>query len=59
MAASNLVQNLIDNINGSEESKNNDVAKLINNTCFNLETQINLKEYKRILILGYDLSLHF
>ncbi len=56
MAVSELVQDLINKLNEDEEDESKSlipIEKIIENTSFNLETQINLKKFKRILIIGY------
>ena len=58
MAASHLVQGLIDNLESQQESKSNE--EMINeNKQFNLVTQVNLEKFKRIAIIGYDVLYLF
>eukprot|EP01084_Bolivina_argentea_P255389 429533_1 len=55
MAVSELVQDLINKLNDSEEEESKSIIpikQIIANTPFNLESQINLSKFKRILIIG-------
>ena len=55
MAASSLVQGLIDSIDVEQESKAGHEA-MNENTQFNLETQLDLTKFKRIGIIGYEIK---